>query len=398
MAQARPRRSQGLGNIRPHGDGRWRLSVSAGTDPLTGKRRQITKVVTGTKAEAELALAELRIAVAGGHVPAGDKCFGDALDAFLDHKADSVEPSTLALWRDSISYIPDRLRIKPLARVDVELLEEIYRALARRGNKRTGGGLAPATIRNVHVAIYGTFELARRRRWVAVNPAVDAETPKVRRRLPSPLPADAIPALLASAAAEHETLPTYLRVSICAGGRRGEVHGLRWSGVDFARSLVVLRDTVTITAGTLAVKPYTKTGGQRTVHVDPGTLEHLRVLHDRAFTNALACGVALPVGAFVFSDAATGDRPWNPNTTMRRFKRAATAAGLPASTRLHDLRHLMATHLIDAGVPIPVVSARLGHSQNSTTLDIYTGRRAASDVAAAEVMGRLLHPPNKADT
>lgn len=225
------------GHISPHGDGKWRVMVSAGSDPITGRRRQLSKVVAGTRADAERALTGL------------------------------------------------------LAEVDA--------------------------------------------------------------------------------------------------GRRGEVHGLRWSGVDFTRGLVVLRDTVVHGTGGWKVKPYTKTGGQRTIHLDPHTLARLRTLHDRAFTDALACDVALPTTAFVFTDTVTGDRPWNPNTTAARFKRCCTKAGLPPSTRLHDLRHLMATHLIDQGVPIPVVSARLGHTQNSTTLDIYTGRVAASDAAAAEVMGHL---------
>lgn len=378
------------GYIRPHGDGKWRVVVSAGSDPITGKRRQISKVVAGDRDAAERELTSLLSEVdAGRRSATNEKTFGDALEIFLDHKTLSVEASTQATWRHSISYIPPRIRDLPLGRVDVQTLEALYAHLLRKGNKRSGGPLSASTVRNVHVAIYGALELARRYRWIAVNPAGDAEVPAVPRRLPSPAPADAIPLLLAAAASEHHALPTYLQVTICAGGRRGEVHGLRWNGVDFTKGLVVLRDTVVHGTGGWQVKPYTKTGGQRTIHVDPGTLDRLRALHDRAFTDALACEVALPVGGFVFTDSVTGERPWNPNTTAARFKRCCAKAGLPDNTRLHDLRHLMATHLIDQGVPIPVVSARLGHTQNSTTLDIYTGRVAASDAAAAEVMGRL---------
>ena len=378
------------GHIDPHGDGKWRVRVSAGSDPVTGRRRQLSKVIAGTRADAERTLTGLLAEVdAGRRGGSHDRTLGDVLDAFLDHKTLSVEASTQSTWRHSASYIPPRLRDLPLGRVDVETLEALYAHLLRRGNKRSGGALSASTVRNVHVVIYGALELARRRKWVAVNPAVDAEVPVTPRRLPSPAPADAIPLLLAAAGDEHHALATYLQVTICAGGRRGEVHGLRWSGVDFTRGLVVLRDTVVHGTGGWKVKPYTKTGGQRTIHLDPHTLARLRTLHDRAFTDALACDVALPTTAFVFTDTVTGDRPWNPNTTAARFKRCCTKAGLPPSTRLHDLRHLMATHLIDQGVPIPVVSARLGHTQNSTTLDIYTGRVAASDAAAAEVMGHL---------
>jgi integrase len=53
----------------------------------------------------------------------------------------------------------------------------------------------------------------------------------------------------------------------------------------------------------------------------------------------------------------------------------------------------MSTQLIEHGMPVPVVSARLGHSQNSTTamtLDVYTGRNPELDRRAGELMDDLL--------
>jgi integrase len=45
---------------------------------------------------------------------------------------------------------------------------------------------------------------------------------------------------------------------------------------------------------------------------------------------------------------------------------------LPQGTSLHSLRHTHASELLDAGVPLPVVSSRLGHSSIRTTADIYS--------------------------
>ncbi len=386
------------GHIRPHGDDKWRLYIYVGTDPVTGKERRITKVVAGEKEAAERELTRLLGELdSGHHGRRGDRTLGQLVDAFIDHKTLRLEESSTETLRRSASYLTDRYRALPAAKVTTEDLEALYVHLLLRGRKvvpRTGPNagstrLDPATVKNVHACLHGAFEYGRRLKWVTVNPAADAEPPSIPRRLPSPAPADAIPRLFAAAAEEHHALPTYLQVTICAGGRRSEIHGVRWSGVDFTRGVVVLRETVVRGSAGWLVKPYTKSGGQRTIHLDPHTLDRLQVLHDRAFTDALACDLTLPTTAFVFSDSPIGDVAWNPNTTARRFKRACETAGLPATTRLHDLRHLMATYLIDQGVPIPVVSARLGHAQNSTTLDIYTGRIAASDAAAAEVMGHL---------
>ena len=60
--------------------------------------------------------------------------------------------------------------------------------------------------------------------------------------------------------------------------------------------------------------------------------------------------------------------------------------------RFHDLRHLSATILIAAGIPIKSVSARLGHTQISTTLDIYADALESVDRAAADKMDSFLLP------
>jgi integrase len=377
------------------GNPRWRIYADDAPDVLTGKRRRITRVIRGSEKDAKLAHARLLVEVGDGrHAGTGVVTFGAALDAFVTHKSLSVEATTADTYRRQLAYIPDRYRAMPITKVGVAELEALYAHLATRGHKRNGGPLSPASIHNVHAVVHGTFELARRRRWISVNPAADAEVPALRRRLPSPADAAKIEALFAAAEAAYPTLlPAYLRVTLAVGGRRSEIHGLRWSSIDWTRGVITLRDTVVFAAGAWQVKDHTKTGGERRVMIDPGTLGALQVLYDRAFALAVSCGIDLPAEAFVFTDHPDGSEPWIPNTTARRFSRCCAKAGLDPKTRLHDLRHLMATHLIDKGIPIPVVSARLGHHQNSTTLDIYTGRVAASDQAAADEMGLFLDGP-----
>ncbi len=73
------------------------------------------------------------------------------------------------------------------------------------------------------------------------------------------------------------------------------------------------------------------------------------------------------------------------------FERNAAAAGLPR-IRLHDLRHTAATMLLDQGVPLKVVSERLGHSSVSVTADLCQNalehvRQDAADKAGAILLG-----------
>ena len=63
---------------------------------------------------------------------------------------------------------------------------------------------------------------------------------------------------------------------------------------------------------------------------------------------------------------------------------------MSASIRLHDLRHFQATQLLDVGVPVPTVAARLGHADGTTTMKIYAHGTQRADQQAAHVVGKLL--------
>ena len=67
------------------------------------------------------------------------------------------------------------------------------------------------------------------------------------------------------------------------------------------------------------------------------------------------------------------------------------AIGAPR-VRLHDLRHFTATQLIGAGVDVRTVAGRLGHSDPSVTLRVYSHFIEERDVAAAAIMGQVLSP------
>jgi integrase len=70
---------------------------------------------------------------------------------------------------------------------------------------------------------------------------------------------------------------------------------------------------------------------------------------------------------FVFTDEPLGQRPWLRNRVTKRFISYRHQAGL-GHVRLHELRHLMATTMGAAGVPVPVVSGRLGPARTSVNV------------------------------
>ena len=104
---------------------------------------------------------------------------------------------------------------------------------------------------------------------------------------------------------------------------------------------------------------------------------------------AAACEVELDPDGYVFTESADGGDPLHPDTITGRFTRARKQAGLEG-VRLHDLRHLHATQLLAAGVPVRTVSGRLGHANAATTLNVYAHFLEASDRQAADVIVSVL--------
>jgi integrase len=76
---------------------------------------------------------------------------------------------------------------------------------------------------------------------------------------------------------------------------------------------------------------------------------------------------------------------------LRDFKKVLAGAGLP-DFRFHDLRHTAAALMLNHGVPVIIVSRRLGHSRPSITLDLYGHLIPGLQADAAEKMDELVTP------
>ncbi|MFC1866090.1 tyrosine-type recombinase/integrase [Chloroflexota bacterium] len=92
-------------------------------------------------------------------------------------------------------------------------------------------------------------------------------------------------------------------------------------------------------------------------------------------------GSSLSENDFVFCRA--DGTPLNPCTVTHTFSKVAKRAGLH-NLRLHDLRHIHATMLLQSGTHPRIVQERLGHSSIATTLDIYSHTVPGMQKAAAE--------------
>lgn len=144
------------------------------------------------------------------------------------------------------------------------------------------------------------------------------------------------------------------------GMRRGEVLGLRWGDVDFDKRRLSVRQAVILVAYKLMIADVKTDAGRRPIDLDERTIAVLRGWRKRQLEERMLVGpAAYQDNDLVF--ARPDGTPTNPDAFSQSFDRLVARCELPR-IRLHDLRHSHASILVKAGVPVKVVSERLGHA------------------------------------
>lgn len=126
---------------------------------------------------------------------------------------------------------------------------------------------------------------------------------------------------------------------------------------------------------------------RRCIDIDPTTIDVLRGWRAMQTAEYAAVGVDDPHLMFA---TATG-QPVHPHAISQTFTRIARRAGVPV-IRLHDLRHTHGTLLIAAGVPVKVVSERLGHANPTFTIETYQHVLPGMQTDAAHTIEALIAP------
>lgn len=368
------------GHIQERGRASWRVKAYVGRD-AAGVRRYVERTVRGSRRDAERELSRLLVEVdEGRHAAAAPITVGELLDRWLDVKRRMVDPKTIESYEwMARNYVRPALADRRVASLRPIDLDALYGELH-------GRGLSARTVRICHTVIRQALEQARRWGLIARNPAVDATPPVQRRREIVPPTVEQVQVLLEAAEVDNPDFASYLWVLAATGCRRGEACALRWTDVDLERAELVIRRSISQVGSEVREKD-TKTHQSRRLALDEATLGVLRSLRLRAQERALALGAGLVGDALLFSDVE--GRPWRPDVCTNRFGRLRAGLGLER-VRLHDLRHFVATVLGGAGMPIATISGRLGHSDNATTLNLYTHALPATDQAAADYLGILL--------
>jgi integrase len=245
--------------------------------------------------------------------------------------------------------------------------------------------LSASTVARVHAVVSGALAAAVKAGLVPTNVASAAELPKPSAPKVRPWTPEVFGTFLD--AIEGERLRPFFVVAGFCGLRRGELAGLRWSSVDLtAGRLTVVEQRISVGYEILTGPPKSDAGADRRVWLAGVVVDTLRAWRRQQTAERLTAGPAwVDTAGLVFTNELGNG--YHPEYYTKLFARLTRKHGLPPA-RLHSLRHLAASLLINSGLDIAPVSKLIGHSSIQVTSDVYghmfdkAGRDAAERAAA----------------
>lgn len=369
---------------------RWYAVVYEGIDPTTGRERRKWHPAGTERCDAERLAARLATDLEGRNDEVRSLTFGAYLmTRWLPAKRVVLAETTYDGYRRNIErHVLPMLGHIGLRRLRPHHLEALYNKLL---HGRDGSHpLAPKTAYEIHLVIRGSLADATRRGLVHRNVALVALAPRLRSIPKVEQQAWTGPELaqFLRTAAGHRHFPA-LWTAAFTGVRRSELLGLRWDDFDdHTATLSVNRGLVAVNYDIRESRGKTA-NARRRIDLDATTVDALVAWRAWQTTEQRAAGLA--GRGWMFTDG--GGEPIHPHSISQSFERIARRAGVRV-IRLHDVRHTHATLLIAAGVPVKVVSERLGHAMSAFTIDSYQHVLPGMQADAARCFERLVLGPD----
>lgn len=372
---------------------RYQLTVDAGSDPETGRRRQIRRRFA-TEAAARDELASVQGGVkAGTYVHSSKLSVDQACEAWLASKH-SLKASTLAGHRSKLAALRDELgqiEIQKLSKADLDSLVGRLRRGEVEGRKKWTPRSCNYLMYLATVVLDDQVAQGNVARNVAKLVDRVAGDPKKYRTLTD---TEMFRIL------DHDCRDRHLWTLALYGLRRGEIAGLRWCSVNLTdkpvgqgddhlppKSVRIVENRVVLGKQRVESGTPKSKASRRTLPLPDDAVQVLKAARQRQREERLKFGEGYGGGEYVCSDEMGS--PLHPDAITSRWQKLLCDIGI-AYVRLHDARHSCATLMHARQVPIATIAAWLGHASAAFTMAVYAHSQDDALKAAASSFSRVV--------
>ena len=355
---------------------------------VTGKRK--TKwlptglAVKGNKKKAEKLLMETRREFVPECRPIeNDMQFSDFLLQWLEIAKSTIAVTTYASYAGMtksiiVPYFKKReITLGSLKATDIQsfYMEQLKRVKA-------------SSVIHYHAVIHRALKYAVKIELIDVSPADKVERPKADKFVGSFYDSTEMEKLFEAAKGTRLEIPIFLGAFY--GLRRSEVLGLKWNAIDFQNNTITIKHTVTscnIDGKHIQIaQDTTKTkSSMRTLPLVPVFKEKLLTLKEQQKEYKRVCGRCYNKEYLEYICVDEMGTLISPHYLTASFPKLLAKNNL-RHIRFHDLRHSCASLLLANGVPMKQIQERLGHSDFSTTANVYAHLDYNSKLSSADAM------------
>lgn len=343
--------------------------------------------IKGNKKRAEQMLMEERRKYANAKT-GDDVLFADFMEQWLEIVKSTVSIPTYSSYVNAVkSIIAPYFRKKKILLRDLQAhdIQMFYQEQLQR--------VKASSVIHYHANIHKALKYAVKNDMIPSNPADKVERPKQDKFYGNFYDRDELNKLFEAVAGTKLELPVLLGAFY--GLRRSEIVGLKWSAIDFEQNTITISHTVTSCnldgKCVIVAKDTTKTeSSRRTLPLVPYFHEKLLAVKAQQERNQKLCGRSYnrEFLEYICVDDI-GDR-FKPNYITSQFPKLLERNGF-RKIRFHDLRHSCASLLLASGVPMKHIQEWLGHSDFSTTANIYAHLDYSSKLTSASAMESNFH-------
>lgn len=316
------------------------------------------------------------------------------IEMYIKEKA-AFAPGTLENYRTALqraAAVFGEMKMEDITNLTVK--QYINDLQANGKNQFNGKPLAHKTILKHYIVLHALFENAVENEVIEVSPMQKMKRPKPRKdetpKEPVVYTESEVQYIYKCLDNEPLKWKALVMFAIDSGCRRGEIIGLKWSEIDFKTGKVNICRNAQYTAGKGTYISTPKNHKNRVIYLNRPVLT---VLAEWKRQQALLhFGQGIPQSEFCFTqDNGKMMNPQAPTSYLSRFGKKYNLPGIHP----HALRHTMATISIANRADIVSISEKLGHSEPSITLNVYSHANEEAQRRANEALAQAIYKNQK---